>query len=551
MITAQLTALYRRSTRALGAISTLFVVGLALSLVGAVWLAIMNRATASLDLSIQNEGARLAQNVLLAERSYERYLMTGEADLLAAHREADAGITASLGRLDGLAAPLARWGPGLPGGVREVRSAVDAWRSSYVSPAITGRLSHLWQELEIFHSNKGEAAWVTRLDRAMAALRLDLTRAAAAREQTLEASHRVALGITIGGVLLQALALIVLVPAVVHGLGRLRDRGRLAVSLMDAAEMIQDSPDEETIARTLADSVVRDAGASAAVVLFLKGNRFAEAAAAGRSAASPGSPVLDEPARCPVAATSRPHLVGNVLSARACACPLGVPARGGYACYPVTSLGRVHGVFNVQAASRLPLRAEHLQDHFGTLARIASMAINAQQVLARAQRDATTDALTGAYNRRYLEASLLQLLHSARRRRAPLAVLMLDLDFFKAFNDAHGHPAGDALLEVFGRVAREALRKEDVFARYGGEEFVAVLPNTDKEVARQVAERIREGARNLFIPGLPHLPRPLICVSIGISAYPENGESDQELLGAADGALYQAKGAGRDRVLVS
>jgi len=272
---------------------------------------------------------------------------------------------------------------------------------------------------------------------------------------------------------------------------------------------------------------------------------------AGRTGPSPGSPILGQPALCPVLETGEPHLVTTAGRARRCHCPLGAPADGGYACYPLRAQGRVRGVFNVQGPRRSALRNEHVQDHFTSLARIASMALTGQHILAQAQHLAMTDALTGAFNRRYFETILVQAVHSARRRNAPLSLLMLDLDLFKAFNDTHGHQAGDALLEVFGRVARDTLRAEDVFARYGGEEFVALLPSTDKETSRQVAERIRERVRNLFIPSLAQLQPPLISVSIGISTFPHDAGNGEMLLHAADAALYQAKSSGRDRVLAA
>lgn len=324
------------------------------------------------------------------------------------------------------------------------------------------------------------------------------------------------------------------------------------MSLMDAAEMIQDSPDELTVAESLVTTAVRDTGACTSVILYLRGTELAEAAVAGRDAGlSPGSPVLAHPTLCPVMQTGLQHIPAGARRGRRCDCPLGVPEQGAYACFPLTSSGLVHGVLNVQAPPAVPLKSELYLDHFATLARMASMAITGQHVLAQAKFQATTDALTGVYNRRYFETSLIQHVHSARRRKAPLALLMLDLDYFKAFNDTHGHQAGDALLEVFARAASDTLRKEDVFARYGGEEFVALLPNTEKDIARQIGERIRESAHNLFIPNLPHLPMPLISVSIGVSASPDDGNTDEALLKAADAALYLAKGAGRDRVLLS
>jgi len=550
-VNTPLTRLYRRFSRALGVMSILFGTGLAMSLAGVGWVMSINRAAGAMDARIMADGGALAQDLLVAERSYERFLMTGERQLVVAHREADAGILKALDRLEALARELAPWDPGLPGRVRGVRDAVGAWRTTYVEPALESRLKHLWHELEIFHSNRGEAAWVTRLDSAIATLRSSLHLAADQRRAAMTASHTEATSLLAGGLVIQLVALLVLIPAVIHGLGTMRDRAKLSVSLMDAAELIHESPDGDAVAHVLTMAAVQETGAATAVVLLERGATLAEASVAGRTGPSPGSAVLDQPSLCPVVSSGAPHLVTTAGQARRCHCPLGAPATGGYACFPLTSRSRVNGVFNVQLPRRTALRAEHLQDHFSSLARIASMALNGQHVLAQAQRQAMTDPLTGAYNRRYFEAVLIQHVHSAHRRSAPLSLLMLDLDLFKGFNDTHGHQAGDALLEVFGHVAKDTLRGEDLFARYGGEEFVALLPDTNKEASRLIAERIRERVRNMFVPNLAHLHPPLISVSIGVSAYPDDGATGEELLQSADRALYRAKDAGRDRVLTA
>ncbi len=549
----QLAQLHRRSARALGLISAVFVVGLACSLAGFAWMVRMHRESAALDSAILDGGARLAQGILLAERSYQRFLLTGEPALLREHRVADASIGDALDGLERRARDLAAWLPDGPRRVADVRGALADWRAAYVGPAITGRLKHLWRELEIFRSNRGEAAWVTRLDAAILGLRRALSAAALARDRALRPRRSAAVGLLTAGLLLQTLALLVLVPAGVHGLTLLRDRGRLAVALMEGTERIQHAPDETAIAAALVESAVRDAGATRSVVLQASSSGLAAAAVAGQAVTGvvPDSPVLAQPALCPVIRTGQSHFVADVRSGQACACPLGVPNRGGYLCLPLTTRDRVHGLLNVQGAPRMRLAADHLQDHFAALARVASLVLTGHQLLEQARHQAVTDALTGAYNRRYFESSLAQHLHAARRRQAPLAILMLDLDRFKQFNDAHGHQAGDALLEAFGRMAGDALRRDDVLARYGGEEFVVLLPNTGKPLARRIAERIRTGTRNLFLPQHPDLLRPVASVSIGVSEYPRDGATAEELLKAADDALYQAKGAGRDRVLAA
>lgn len=163
---------------------------------------------------------------------------------------------------------------------------------------------------------------------------------------------------------------------------------------------------------------------------------------------------------------------------------------------------------------------------------------------------AVTDALTGLYNRRYLETHLSQLMEHAANRGKPLAILTLDVDFFKAVNDTHGHDAGDRVLqEIAGRI-RANIRNIDLACRTGGEEFVIVLPGTDIQTAERVGERIRRSvATRAFNANADcHLT---VTASVGIAAL--NGFDDKvdDLLKRADQALYQAKREGRNRVILS
>ena len=163
---------------------------------------------------------------------------------------------------------------------------------------------------------------------------------------------------------------------------------------------------------------------------------------------------------------------------------------------------------------------------------------------------AVTDALTGLYNRRYLETHLAYLIENAGNRGKALSVLTLDVDFFKAVNDSHGHDAGDRVLqEIAGRI-RASIRNIDLACRTGGEEFVVVLPATDIATAERVGERIRK-----MVAAKPFNAGPgcqlNITASVGISALAGVDEKVEELLKRADMALYRAKREGRNRVILS
>lgn len=166
---------------------------------------------------------------------------------------------------------------------------------------------------------------------------------------------------------------------------------------------------------------------------------------------------------------------------------------------------------------------------------------------ARLERLAVTDGLTGLFNhRRFQEALHSELLRCERHKR-PLAVLMLDVDFFKRVNDSLGHPAGDELLRRLAEVLGADLRQTDLIARYGGEEFAVLLPETTKAEALQVAERMREAVELKL--NEHDTWKQKITVSVGAATFPEDAKTAEQVLEAADQALYVAKRQGRNRVV--
>jgi diguanylate cyclase (GGDEF)-like protein len=156
------------------------------------------------------------------------------------------------------------------------------------------------------------------------------------------------------------------------------------------------------------------------------------------------------------------------------------------------------------------------------------------------------DALTGLYNRRFLEDSFGRELLLAARGGHPVSIIMGDLDHFKAVNDKYGHLAGDQVLRTFGALLTSNARASDIICRYGGEEFLLILPGMTKEGARQRAEHVRQ-ALEAAIVSHGHC-RIAVTTSLGIAAYPGDGRTADELIAAADGALYAAKAQGRNRV---
>jgi diguanylate cyclase (GGDEF)-like protein len=166
--------------------------------------------------------------------------------------------------------------------------------------------------------------------------------------------------------------------------------------------------------------------------------------------------------------------------------------------------------------------------------------------------ESITDELTGSFNRRKLREDLEEELQRAERYNNNLSVLMIDIDWFKEYNDFYGHQKGDELLERLVETISKNIRFNDRLYRYGGEEFVVLLPETDEKEAEDVAEKLRvKIGKKKFVGEKKSQPDKKITISIGIASYPKNGSSSREIIFAADSALYDAKASGRNVVKVT
>lgn len=159
------------------------------------------------------------------------------------------------------------------------------------------------------------------------------------------------------------------------------------------------------------------------------------------------------------------------------------------------------------------------------------------------------DALTGLYNRRYMEDTLEKIVKDLSRGDDPLTVMILDVDFFKKFNDTYGHQAGDECLKEVANALNECVTREgDFVARYGGEEFVVVLPRSDEEGGRRVAEKLLENVRKKYIVHEKNEAAPCVTISIGVTTVkPQHTDKSHHYIQRADQALYASKQNGRNR----
>jgi diguanylate cyclase (GGDEF)-like protein len=227
----------------------------------------------------------------------------------------------------------------------------------------------------------------------------------------------------------------------------------------------------------------------------------------------------------------------------------------GTLCVPLMAVGESLGLLHLTGGKALPAVMRHRDPQARQLCaeraaeRIALALVNLK--LRESLRwQSIRDPLTGLFNRRYLEESLDREIRRAIRNRLPLGAVMIDLDHFKNFNDTYGHEAGDTVLPAVGGLLQSRTRVEDIACRYGGEEFALIMPDAQLEFLRKRAEELREEAKHLQIQ---YRGKALekVTLSLGLSSYPEHGNSANELMRIADAALYRAKAEGRDRVAVA
>lgn len=163
---------------------------------------------------------------------------------------------------------------------------------------------------------------------------------------------------------------------------------------------------------------------------------------------------------------------------------------------------------------------------------------------------AITDGLTELYNYRYFKEQLNQEIIRAKRHNTNVSIAMIDIDYFKSYNDTHGHPAGDLVLKTIADLLRNNIRKIDVAARYGGEEFALILVETDKQAASFVADKIKNLIERQKFNFEETQPNGKLTISMGVATFPIDAMTADDLVNMADQRLYRAKKAGRNRVIL-
>lgn len=225
-----------------------------------------------------------------------------------------------------------------------------------------------------------------------------------------------------------------------------------------------------------------------------------------------------------------------------------------YFCVPLLALNDIVGILYLQITSSLDMQENEIvklyEQNSSMIEGVAgqiSLAISSIKSHEQLKSRSTRDLLTGLYNRSYLNDTFERDIQRAKRSNSPMAIVMMDFDFFKNINDTYGHEAGDIVLREASKLLTAQLRKSDIACRYGGEEIIIILYDTILEDAIDRLEQIRKKIANMEFRFVNLLT---VTASFGVAMFPENGEDPEQLIKAADEALYQSKKTGRNRVTV-
>lgn len=216
---------------------------------------------------------------------------------------------------------------------------------------------------------------------------------------------------------------------------------------------------------------------------------------------------------------------------------------------PLSSREKCIGVVNVYSKQKYIYSANEIT-LLSTLANQIALSLENAMLFEEMETRAITDRLTGLYNHKHLHEVLNFELREAERFSRPLSLLLLDIDYFKSYNDSFGHQAGDILLKKIAHILKESVRPDDCVGRYGGEEFVIILKDLSAVRAREVAERIRLAIERYPFAGRERQPMGAVTVSGGIAQYPLHAGGVEEMVKKADEALYKGKFTGRNKIEV-
>jgi len=430
----------------------------------------------------------------------------------------------------------------LQGSLERLQTANRTWRDRVADPAIEAVERDDVNAIERYklQSIDDRAA----IDGALGSLARELERSAAAIQVRQDDVQTATLLGTIVAFGFLTMAFTVAIVAV-RRFGRALERDGRDASILNRFTEVSSFADEDLqVASANLIALGRLASPDASVIHILNSSLDRAVPEASTGEAIANVLPLRELGRCAGVQRGAMYVAEDLSDELSVRCPIYPATTGTLACIPLNSgesVGAVHLYWKQPHGLPLARRSgvARITEH-------AALAIGNRRLLAALHGQANTDARTGLANTRAFDLALENALH-VRVRDAALSVLMIDVDHFKAFNDRHGHPAGDEALRAFANTLRSCMREGDTAARYGGEEFAVMLPGIDHASALVIAERIRARTEATIIALAPGLT-DRITVSAGVATAPDHGQDRVTLLRLADQALYLAKSRGRNQV---
>ncbi len=331
-------------------------------------------------------------------------------------------------------------------------------------------------------------------------------------------------------------------PVVHDEIDRLRATARIHNSIGPSLEL-------EEIARLSIRELVDLLDCDACAILLIEGNELRVVCEKGFSRSiGTGTLPLDLPPIQEIVHSRKSLAIGDVADSNAAGCiPHGCSIVS-WLCSPIVVDEQVIGIIHVDSSRKNAFSQDDLS-FVEFLAGEISVAVESSLIHAQMRDLATKDELTGCFNRRKFNLDLEGELACAASGGRHLSLLMVDIDWFKRHNDAHGHQQGDVLLHRFGQLLKTSVRPQDKVYRYGGEEFAVLLSDSPGSSALATARRLCRAVRETeFERAETSQPGGRLTASIGVATYPEDASSSTQLLAAADSALYKAKELGRNRV---
>jgi diguanylate cyclase (GGDEF)-like protein len=483
--------------------------------------------------------ARLAGDVNAQALAIDDYLLSTDPQMVSRFEAAIVDETAVTAQMRAETAEL----PGLDRAISDLESATARWRSSYAQPAIAAVEAGGGTALVPF--TRGSSADEDPIHAALAELTVQLNLAEGdlrLREDALSVTRTTATAFGLGVLILS----MVLSLWLIRRFGRALEKDALrGLVLNQFTEVTAFAADDTAVAKANLEALVLLVHPDAGVTHVLNYSQDRAVPEASMGGAVAEVLALQTLSTCAGMIRGSLYVSSDLAAPLSVHCPIYPADRGTHACVPLVSgeaIGAVHLYWERPRALPVEIRRSVAQ-----IGAHAALAIGNRRLLSALAGQASTDARTGLANSRAFDRALEDALAS-RTADEPIAVLMLDLDHFKDFNDRHGHPSGDEALRTFGEVLRSCMRDGDLAARYGGEEFAVMLPRVDSAAAVTIAERIRARTESTIVSLAPGIT-DRITVSIGVAAAPIQALERISLLRIADEALYQAKAAGRNRVI--